>query len=199
MTSSPKHQRVSLAEKRDLLRNSAIRVISQHGIDGASTRAITSEAGQNQASIHYAFDSKQDLLMSIPEAIQTDIQVMIATALDGCTDAPAAIQRLAVAYWTYSLADPDLQRTYYELTLFAISKGEYHDMAKAQYQKFRASITEVLSSFLADTMKATEIADLASACLAMIDGVILQYLATQDEAGCQRALDLGIRALQSRC
>lgn len=192
-------QRVFLDEKRDRLQRAALRVIARDGVEKASTRAITSEAGQNQASIHYAFKNKDALLMSLPDIIQKDVQDVLAKALVGCTDTHMAIHNIATAYWAHTLADPDLQRVQYELALFSLSKPQYARIAKQQYAQYRDVFTDVLTVFLKDTMKPIEIATLANTCIALLDGIILQYLATQDEAGCAQTLELGIRAMQEMC
>lgn len=192
-------QRVFLDEKRNRLQRAALRVIARDGVENASTRAITSEAGQNQAAIHYAFDSKNALLMSLPDIIQKDVQDVLAHALIRSTNAHMAIRNIAEAYWAHTLADPDLQRVQYELALFSLSKPEYKNIAKQQYAQYRSVFTDVLTPFLKDTLRPAEISNLANTCIALLDGIILQYLATQDEEGCAGAVELGIRAMQGMC
>lgn len=192
-------RRVFLDEKRSRLQKAALSVIARDGVEKASTRAITSEAKQNQASIHYAFASKDALLMSLPDIIQKDVQAVLAKALVGCTNAPMAIRKVATTYWAHTLSDPDLQRVQYELALFSLSKPEYKNVAKQQYAQYRNVFTDVLTVFLKDTMNTTDIEALANTCISLLDGIILQYLATQDETGCARALELGIQAMQGMC
>lgn len=54
--------RMAVDERRRQLTDAAFRVIARDGITAASTRTICAEAGMPQASFHYCFDSKRDLL-----------------------------------------------------------------------------------------------------------------------------------------
>jgi AcrR family transcriptional regulator len=191
--------RISLREKKELLKDAAIRVLAKHGVEGASTRNIASSAKQNVASIHYAFDSKDQLLMSIPEVLQADVKEVLGESVQHCSDARSAISCMAIAYLDHCISDPDLQRVHYELTLFSLSKTDYKEVAKQQYLEYQDVLALVLYNFLKDEMPQEEIANLAVVCLALIDGIIIQYLAVRDEEASKKALDLGIRAMQNMC
>lgn len=191
--------RLGRNEKKDLLRAAALRVMARHGIEGASTRAIALEAQQNVAAIHYAFESKDDLLMSIPKALQLDVEQILHHAVKDCDDAKSAIAAIANAYWHYTLSDPDSQRVHYELTLFALSKPKFESIAQQQYINYRNTVSKVLTLYLDEQLEAEQIETLASVCLAVMDGIIIQYLATKNEGIGYRALQLGIHTMQEAC
>lgn len=52
-------------DTRQSLLDAAERLFAQHGIDAASLRAITREAGANLASVHYHFGSKDGLVRAV--------------------------------------------------------------------------------------------------------------------------------------
>ncbi|WP_176079796.1 TetR/AcrR family transcriptional regulator [Paraburkholderia tropica] len=56
---------VPAQERRKQFVEAASRVISEKGVSGATTRAIAQEAGAALASLHYVFNSKEDLLVEL--------------------------------------------------------------------------------------------------------------------------------------
>lgn len=50
---------------RTALLDAAERLFAEHGVDAASLRAITGEAGANLASVHYHFGSKEGLVRAV--------------------------------------------------------------------------------------------------------------------------------------
>jgi AcrR family transcriptional regulator len=57
--------RVSAAKRREDFIEAAVKVIAQHGVDGATTRRIAAEAGAPLASLHYCFSTKEQLFADI--------------------------------------------------------------------------------------------------------------------------------------
>src|SRR3954454_4054907 len=65
MDHEPASTRRSLTERREQLLDAAIDVMSDRGISGATTRAITERAGVPHGVFHYCFDSKAALLRAL--------------------------------------------------------------------------------------------------------------------------------------
>ena len=57
--------RVSAVKRREDFIEAAVRVIARHGVDGATTRRIAAEAGAPLASLHYCFNTKEQLFDEI--------------------------------------------------------------------------------------------------------------------------------------
>jgi AcrR family transcriptional regulator len=53
------------ADTKSRLLDVAEQLFSEHGISGTSVRSITTEAGVNQAAIHYHFGSKEELVREV--------------------------------------------------------------------------------------------------------------------------------------
>jgi AcrR family transcriptional regulator len=53
------------ADTKDRILDSAEKLFADGGFDGTSLRSITSEAGVNQAAVHYYFGSKEALLQAV--------------------------------------------------------------------------------------------------------------------------------------
>ena len=59
--------RTRAQKRREDFIESAVRVIAQHGVDGATTRRIAAEAEAPLASLHYYYTSKEELFYGIYE------------------------------------------------------------------------------------------------------------------------------------
>jgi len=57
--------RVQAKVRREQLIDAAVRVAARDGVAAATTRAIATEAGASLASVHYCFESKQELLQEV--------------------------------------------------------------------------------------------------------------------------------------
>lgn len=189
--------RISLKEKQTLLQDAALKVISSQGIDAATARAITAEANQNLASISYAFESKENLLVSLQQVLQKDVDAVVEKALVGCQSLEEAVEKVSLAYFKYTTKDPKKQRAHYELTLFALSKPEHRDIARKQYKQLIEASMISAASLLAKPMSNAELKVFSSLNLAIMDGVILQYLATGNRAAALNTLKLGIESLKN--
>lgn len=189
--------RITLKNKQSLLQEAALRVIANGGIDAATARAITSEANQNLASISYAFESKESLLVSLQQALQKDVDTIIEKALAGCTEFEEAVEKVSLAYFKHTTRDPDKQRAHYELTLFALSKPEHRDIARKQYEQLIESSIKASAALLKEPLPKSEMKAFSSLNIAIMDGVILQYLATRNRSAALKTLQLGISSLKA--
>jgi AcrR family transcriptional regulator len=180
--------------RRERLRDAALRVIARDGIAAASTRAIAGEAGLTSAMIHYAFDSKEQLLGEVLTQILDTVQAQLRRPALQSAGLGAAVEALAEAYWAHVLATPELQRAQYELTLHALTAGQ-PELARAQYEGYVGLCRDAFLSAATTRVERRAAEDLAGACVALVDGAILQLLATGDRTRAARRLRLGIRAL----
>jgi len=186
-------QRVSLAEKKARLQDGALEAIGRRGLASTSTRDIAEAAQQNLAAIHYAFDNKDELLASLPFRLREQVSQVLVDAAEPATSFSEAIQLATDAYWQHVVAEPHLQKAHYELTLFALSSGQDRAVAAEQYGGY----LDVINSLIKKHGREEKSLALTRTCLALMDGIILQFLATDDEIACREALSLGISALIS--
>lgn len=187
---------LSAAERHALLVQAAIEVIARNGLAGASTRAVAAVAGMNQAMVHYSFPGKHALLLAVLETIHADLRKLLTAAVDGAASLGEAIERLARRMWELVLADTDLQRVQYELTLYALSSPGGARVACVQYQGYLDVLAGTLARVRSVRATPARLRAFAGVCVATMDGLILQHLALGDDAGRQR-LELAVTALQA--
>lgn len=185
--------------RREALLAAAVRVIGRRGVAAASTRAIAAEAGVHAAMVHYLFPEKQALLSAVLEAVHARSRRTIEQACHSAPSLSAALERLAEAYWRHVRAEPELQRAQYELTLAALHGTIEPDLARRQYEGYVAMLTRALRAADGQARDEATLSTLAGTMVALMDGLILQLLATGDAEAVKARLDAGLAMLRARC
>jgi TetR/AcrR family transcriptional regulator, regulator of biofilm formation and stress response len=192
-------QRVSLQDKRESLQQALLRVIARDGIEHATVRNIAAEANINPAAVSYAFSGKDELMMTLHLALQADVYAVIEGAVQGCTSIEEAITNMAKAYFEHTVRDPDRQRAHMELTLSALARAESREIAKMQYEGYVKQLAGAVSKLDCGRISKTDITQIARMGLAMMDGVIVQYLSTRNQSACKKTLNQCIELLLNHC
>jgi len=106
--------------------DAAMAVISREGIANATTRRIADEAGAPLASLHYCFQTKENLFLAVMEHITNKIQ-LLKKDIDVDSDdqeAPArkmaaVAEQLLMTAIRWMLDNPEAARAAYEVQLWA--------------------------------------------------------------------------------
>lgn len=192
-------QRVSLQEKRESLQQALLRVIARDGIEQATVRNIAAEANINPAAVSYAFSGKDELMMTLHLALQADVYAVIERAVRDCTSIEEAIANMAKAYFEHTVRDPDRQRAHMELTLSALARAESREIAKMQYEGYVKQLVDAVIQLDDGGISRADITSIARMGLALMDGVIVQYLSTRNQSACRKTLNLGVDLLLNHC
>ncbi|WP_421717721.1 TetR/AcrR family transcriptional regulator [Algiphilus sp.] len=183
-------------ERREQLLDAAIRIIGQHGLAAATTRAIAEQAGMTQAMLHYSFPGKQALLNAVLERVHASTRTALQAATQDVPNLDAALQALMREYWRHVCADRLLQKVQYELTLAALRPGGDAELARRQYQGYVAMLHSVLAECAPAETSQVSLQCLAGTAVALMDGLILQLLAGEDEDAVQARLQAGLSMLR---
>lgn len=184
------------AERRRKLCDAAIAVAMRAGVAGLTTRAVAEEAGLSPAMLHYAFTTKDGLLLALLEYIHTDVYLALAQSVPGRCGLATAISQMACRYWAHAQATPALQRVQYELALHVLTLEGGEALAHALYEGYVDEIVAVFQHAALRPVPPAVLRDAAGTALAFMDGLILQGLATGNASAGERRLQIGIRALQ---
>lgn len=180
MNREPASSRRSLAERREQLLDAAIDVMSDSGISGATTRAITERAGVPHGVFHYCFDSKAALLRAL---LARESERALSTAWrldptsDGLTEALSTAIRGQLARVR---AEPKQFLVLAELTVVARTDPTLTDLARWERTQYLDLIAELLAKWQQDTSPA-ELRHWAAVILAGIDGLIDGWLTARDD------------------
>lgn len=193
--------RQTAADRRQDLIDAAVRVIAREGVGGATTRAITREAGVSLGYFHYVFDSRDELIAAVIDEVTDGDRFQGEEAgLAGRgaeTDPVDVLEAGLLAYLDLLEASPHREQAMLELTLSALRMPGGQQQAARQYEGYHRSAAEVLDAVAAayGLSWATPVDDLARLLIVMMDGLTTTWLATRDGAAAHRSARICAEAL----
>jgi TetR/AcrR family transcriptional regulator, regulator of biofilm formation and stress response len=174
--------RVQAKVRREQLIDAAVRVAARDGVAATTTRAVATEAGASLASVHYCFESKQELLQEVLISIINELTGEApAGAPDGASVAEMARADLT-ALWAVVEREPGKQQVTYELTHYALRTEGLEGLAQWQYQVYYARSAERLRQIAAraGVEWTVPLPTLTRMLMNMIDGLVLGWLVDRD-------------------
>jgi AcrR family transcriptional regulator len=195
--------RMSADERREQLVDAAIRVMTRDGVAKATTRAISAEAGMPLGVFHYAFQSKQELMVRVTESIAQRSRADIDDAvLD--SDPEDAMHAIALAglcaYFDHVVTNPLEHLVTYEIAVTALRDPELREGARRQFDYYLEENEKLLTA-AAETFGveyAVPVKVLCRLMFSMVDGLALNWLARGDEEEARQVLELAAELLVSQ-
>jgi AcrR family transcriptional regulator len=170
--------------RRAELLTAARSVIAKEGVAATTTRRITQEAGLPHGMFHYWFSGKEELFEELIAEVIRELKEGVATAVSSVeSDSDASLRdHLRAAFDVVrrdEQVEPGRQLAMYELTAMALRTPALRDMARRQYQAYRASAATVIEPWLAardiDVPGGGEA--LGRLISVLFDGMVLAWLA----------------------
>lgn len=192
--------RMSVSERRAALVSAALRVIAREGVSAATTRAISADAGMPQASFHYAFESRDELMREVVKHVVEQEERSILPAM-----APASVpedmrEALRVGlqhYFAGVVADPDHERAMYELAQYSQRTPGAEHLARLQYESYFALAVASLETAaeLVGARWLRPVDEIGRLLVGLTDGLTSTWLATRDDAAAHRLIDFAADAV----
>jgi len=188
--------RLSVDERREQFVRAAITVMSQEGLDRATTRRIADVAGAPQAALHYAFRDKEELLVAVVGEVTSEVERILRAAVDPGAGLEAAVRSASAAFWDHVVGDDGLQLMQYELSIHCRRTPGLEWLAEWQYNRYVMVAQDVFAAAAdADpSVDDVDVAALSRFIVAATDGLILQYEVHHDRALAARDSALTVRA-----
>lgn len=197
--------RYSVSHRRELLVEAAFRVIARGGVEAATTRAICAEARMAQASFHYAFASRDELLAAVVARGTSDelaaVTVPLRALRDEYLDVTATIDEVLrlgmLAYFNYLVADPEREQAMIALSQYAQRTPGLESFVVHMYQRYY----EIAAQALADAAELCGVtwkkppSYLAPLVVSATDGLTMAYLATKDHTVSERIIAATVNML----
>jgi AcrR family transcriptional regulator len=179
--------------RRVALIQAALRVISREGVAAATTRAIAAEAGMSLASLHYAFESRDELIAYV---VQEQTYAALETIQPG-TDLVSTIRNALRAFLDVVAADPQRELAMFELTQYALRTPGMADAAQRQYDGYHAAAAQVVAAVgeLTGHRWARPIDEMARILVTLTDGLTLRWLVDRDTDAAAPVIDFAAHAL----
>lgn len=190
--------RLSVEQRREQLVAATIAAISEDGMSGTGMRKIAARAGAPLASVHYAFESRLTLLQATMEAL-IDQSRRLATGLPVDPAAPpdVAIRLHLRAYLDMVAAHRGREAGLVELMLAALREPALDSLPSSLYQHYYEVAAEAacwISEGLGRSWR-LPLRQIARFVVMLTDGLVLGYLATDDEDVTTDLIDAASTAL----
>lgn len=192
--------RMSVSERRTALVAAALRVIARDGVAAATTRAISTQAGMPQASFHYAFESRDELMREVVKHVVAGEEraILPATAPPSApADLRDALRNGLRYYFAGVAADPDHERAMFELSQYSQRTRGAEHLARLQYESYFALADTALraAARLTGTRWTRPVPEIARLLVGLTDGLTSAWLATRDDVAAMRFIDLAADAV----
>ena len=183
--------------RRTQIIDAAAAVIARDGVAGATTRRIAAEAHLSLATLHYVFQTKDDILAAVLESLidraredNVKITAHLATPGAGPPALREVIHQLVRTAWDLLHGDLVTQRLQYELTLYALRTPEATHLGRTLRDYHLTATEEIIRQTLDHTGHPTDRPprDLAHLITCAVDGLILDYLVSSDPEQADRSL-----------
>ncbi|MEV5810437.1 TetR/AcrR family transcriptional regulator [Streptomyces parvulus] len=191
---------VPAAERRVQLIRAAIDLMTREGLAAGNTRAIAAELGVAQATVHYAFGTKEELYIGVLQQLTTDLAAQVERAAPADGDFAEAMAALAAVLWRTVQLRPANYQLLHELSMLALRTPRLSQVLESHYSGVLELVTGLVTRSAVRTGQELECPaqTIARLLLAGLDGLTLQRLALCDEeaeVACLRALVSSVVAL----
>lgn len=186
---------VRATEREQQIVAAAIRVLSGVGVPNTTLRGVAAEAGVPLGTLHYVFPSKDKLLRAVIAAVLDDVLDTVGAQLDVGRGVAQAMRDGVTSFWdTLVEGDIGLQIMQYELELYSARSEGPGGLARLQYERYTSLIADFCERAAREAGErcAVDFETLARLSLAVVDGLILQYIASPDVARARRDLELAV-------
>ena len=137
--------------KRALILDAARRVFEADGLDGASLRAIATEAGYTPPALYFHFTSKEDLYAAVLHASLERLGAAVAEAAATANGWPGRLHAAAMAFFGFYAQHPrDLDLGFYLLRGGMKPAG----LGRARDEALNAALADALAP-IADAARAS--------------------------------------------
>ncbi len=181
--------RMSAGERRELLVQAAIRVMTRDGVANTTTRSIVAEADMPLGVFHYCFRSKEELFEQVMATINETSFDAVVPVLNGDETFEQILIDGLQAYWAHVVKDRGPHQLTYELTQHALRTTP--SAAQRQYDHYY----ELNKRFLAGVTELTRhewlipLDTVSRYLLAVIEGVTFQWLVDGDAEAASSVLE----------
>lgn len=164
-------------ERKGQIIAATIECISRYGYNNFSMQDVARIADVSKGIIHYYFLNKEDLMMAVLDRVAGDIEGLLNDVMNRTSD---PIERMRYLVQTCFLVVRE-KREYYCINIdfwTQINQKESVRQAIAShYAKFRAAAAVILQQGIdSGTFRTSNATLLASAVIAVVDGISLQWL-----------------------
>ncbi|MFE5295741.1 TetR/AcrR family transcriptional regulator [Streptomyces sp. NPDC056632] len=182
---------VRAAEREEQIVAAAMRVLSSAGVPAMTLRAVAAEADIPLGTLHYVFPAKDQLLRAVMSKVIGEISDALRAEVVLDRGVEHAFRQGIAGFWRRLVESGiGLQVMQYELTTYSVRTEGAGGLAQSQYERYSSLVTELCeqAAQAAGERCAIGFDALGRLTLALVDGLILQYVANPDADRARRDL-----------
>ncbi|MBI2603537.1 MAG: TetR/AcrR family transcriptional regulator [Deltaproteobacteria bacterium] len=169
-------------ERKHQIVKATVECVSKYGYNNFSMQDVARTAGVSKGIIHYYFLNKDDLMMSVLEHVAGDIERILQT---GTKDVNDPVKKLEI-FVTTCLNIVRETKEYYQVNMDFWTqinqKEEVRLTISKHYRNFRETCAKIIIEGVEQNVfKKVDATELASAIIALVDGISLQWLFDETE------------------
>jgi AcrR family transcriptional regulator len=188
--------RLTADTRRQEFIEAAVKVISEHGVGGATTRRIAEVADAPLASIHYCFHTKKELLIAVFQHLAELLveRVVVPEETAGLGRTASSLLSATIEWY---LENDASTRAQLDLYLWMLRQGnEQSGLAEQSYRAVEDRFTELLRRHMGPDDNEQLIEPVVRIVISLADGLILGWLGDHDDAKLKTTLALANRSVE---
>ena len=170
-----------MAERKDQLRGAALDYLLEQGVAKASLRPMAAALGTSARILIFHFKSKEGLLREVMEELQRRLQASFTSMAESRPRRVPPLKR----FWLWATRSENYPylRLLYEAQIVAVQNpAEYGRYLKKTSKDWHAISVRTLSESIRS-------GPMATLCIAVFDGLLLEFMSTGNLRGTTQALD----------
>ena len=195
-----KRAHLPVEQRRAQLVAAAMRVMQREGAWSLTTRAVAKEAGVPLGAVHYAFDSKTELVRAVFEADRERSTALLRRAVEAGGSPAEILTRALAGYVESVVADPGAEMVLQELTMMGGRDDDLRAAARESTEQYRGDVLDLLHR-VAEASGGTWTGDvevLAESLLGLLFGASVNWLCTGDDDLFRRCVTDAAQTLATR-
>jgi AcrR family transcriptional regulator len=101
-------------DRRSQIIDSAIGLMSDHGVSGATTARIAADVGVSEPTLYRHFKNKQEILLSALDVIAVRLMFFAASAAGNAQDVVERVKLMSGALYDFGVSNPEETRVLWE-------------------------------------------------------------------------------------
>lgn len=175
--------------------DAAVMVIAREGVDGATTRRIADQAAAPLATLHYVFQTKENLLWAVFEELGDQLRADFKSVEQPGQTLADEARQLLLSTVSWGLRNRDHSRAQIEIWLWAERNDA--DLAARAYEKFVGEWKDIFRGVRGTITDEDELESFTRVFTAIIDGLTMQVVTETDPEGVLRHAEVGADMLEA--
>jgi AcrR family transcriptional regulator len=180
--------------RRQQFIDAAVTVIARDGVDGATTRRIAEQAGAPLATLHYCFQTKENLLWAAFEQLASLVRVDIEKAAGSGGTVSEIAGHLLRETVRWGVAHPEHNRAQLEIWLWA--ERNDRTLAVRLYDTFIDACKDIFRN-ASNPLPPKRLESVIRVVVALIDGFGMQLINHGEEKTIMREANTAVAMLDA--